>query len=286
MDITVPRLDDSIRLRDGRRLAFAEWGHSKGRPLLFLHGVPGSRRWLDDPANAARQVRLITVDRPGYGGSEVKAHASLESWAADVGELADALRIDTFPIASWSQGGPYALACAAWLGDRVSRVGLISNSHVPLDQVPEAYDALAPEEKDEVVKARQAPERLMTQWLQDGRHEFFLNPDNVLHALARSDAWLAEDDVRRSMLASHIREAFRTGPEGMLWEEVAVLLPWGFNLSQIGRDVTLWRGNLETNPAPGMVAERIPRSRLLSWEGEGHVAFLRHWDDVVRELLP
>ncbi len=78
-----PRVDDAIRLRDGGRLAFAERGDPVYLPLLSFHGVPGSRLWMEHPATAALGVRLITIDRPGYGRCDVKPRASLESWLAD-----------------------------------------------------------------------------------------------------------------------------------------------------------------------------------------------------------
>ncbi len=112
--------------------------------MLFFHGMPGSRVWIDDPAGASRRVRLITVDRPGYGRSGTKPLASLQSWTQDAAELADALSLDTFGVTSWSMRGPFALACTAAFPERVPRVVLISISHLPPDQVPDAYDALSP----------------------------------------------------------------------------------------------------------------------------------------------
>jgi pimeloyl-ACP methyl ester carboxylesterase len=35
--------DRVLRLGDGRALGYRIWGDPAGRPLLFLHGTPGSR---------------------------------------------------------------------------------------------------------------------------------------------------------------------------------------------------------------------------------------------------
>lgn len=65
-----PTRDESIRLPDGRALAYAEWGDPDGRPVFFLHGMPGSRLLMPDPNAAAEEhVRVITADRPGMGRS-------------------------------------------------------------------------------------------------------------------------------------------------------------------------------------------------------------------------
>ena len=72
---STPLREGSCRLRDGRSLAFAEWGAADGDPLLAFHGAPGSRLWCPDdfqPGKTTTEagVRLITVDRPGYGRSD------------------------------------------------------------------------------------------------------------------------------------------------------------------------------------------------------------------------
>ncbi len=67
----------------------------------------------------------------------------------------------------------------------------------------------------------------------------------------------------------------------MLWEEVIVLRPWGFDLRDVTSEVFLWRGERESSGRSEFVAERIPRSQLTVWPAEGHCAFLRHWDEVL-----
>ncbi len=63
---------ERIQLRDGRSLAFAEWGDPAGQPLFLFHGAYGSRfeRPPDDELTAFGGVRLLTVDRPGHGASD------------------------------------------------------------------------------------------------------------------------------------------------------------------------------------------------------------------------
>lgn len=48
----------------------------------------------------------------------------MADWPTDVAALADALGIDRFVVAGHSAGGPYAVACAALLLERVSGVVL------------------------------------------------------------------------------------------------------------------------------------------------------------------
>ena len=118
-----------IRLRDGRALAYAEWGPADGQPVLHCHGVPDGRfSWGAGSVCEDRGVRLIALDRPGVGGSDPKPERSVADWPADVDELAEQLHLDRFAVSGWSAGGAYALACAHQLQPRVDAVALISGA--------------------------------------------------------------------------------------------------------------------------------------------------------------
>lgn len=69
----------NIRLKDGRLLAYAEYGDPHGVPLFFFHGWPVTRlsgRILDKPAKKLG-IRVIAPDRPGIGLSDYKHHRTL-----------------------------------------------------------------------------------------------------------------------------------------------------------------------------------------------------------------
>ena len=120
-----PRADATITLADGRTLAYCEWGNPTGSPVMLVHGGPGSRLLCpDEDATAVAGVRLLTVDRPGYGGSGPRPDPTLLGWADDVQALADRLGLDRFAMVGWSAGGGYALACAVRMPGRISAVGL------------------------------------------------------------------------------------------------------------------------------------------------------------------
>ena len=110
-----------MRLGDGRRLSFAQYGDPRGRPLFYFHGMPGSRcegAILDGPGREGG-VRVVAPDRPGMGESDFKRGRTLLEWAADVAELAGHLGLRRFGVAGTSGGGPYALAVAYVLGEQL-----------------------------------------------------------------------------------------------------------------------------------------------------------------------
>ena len=126
--------EGNIRLLDGRRLAYAEYGDPQGKPVFFFHGTPGSRLFHHPDASVAASAgaRIIAVDRPGFGRSDFKPGRTLLDWPNDVVQLADALDIQRFAVMGYSGGGPYAAVCASSIPERLTAAGLVS-SIAPLD---------------------------------------------------------------------------------------------------------------------------------------------------------
>jgi hypothetical protein len=131
-----------FRLHDGRSLGYAEYGSQQGYPVLHFHGAGSSRLEYpggddDSPTTA---VRLLVVDRPGHGLSSFQRQRRVLDWALDVNQLADHLGLDQFAVTGWSAGGPYALACAYALPERV-KVGALLSGSAPKDY-PGAFQGL------------------------------------------------------------------------------------------------------------------------------------------------
>ncbi len=128
-------IDSTVRTPDDRNLRVQEGGDSRGRPVLVHGGTPNSRNLYRPHLEVALEqgIRLISYDRPGYGGSTPHSGRSIADCAADVRTIADALDIDRFAIWGISGGGPHALACAARLPDRLVAVASLAS--------PAPYDA-------------------------------------------------------------------------------------------------------------------------------------------------
>src|SRR5258708_7816370 len=111
-------------MRDGRSVGFAEFGAENGAAVLWCHGGPGSR--LEpvhlDASAAAAGVRIVGVDRPGYGLSTPLPGRTVSGWASDALAVADHLGMSEFVTVGVSTGGAYALAVAALAPGRVRGV--------------------------------------------------------------------------------------------------------------------------------------------------------------------
>ncbi|RHZ52341.1 hypothetical protein CDV55_103428 [Aspergillus turcosus] len=108
---------DTLPLPDGRKLGYAQYGSLTGRPIFYLHGLPGSRLEAAgfDELGQELGARVIGVDRPGIGWSSPHPGRRLLDHPKDIDHLAKHLELDEYSVLGISAGGPYALACAAAL---------------------------------------------------------------------------------------------------------------------------------------------------------------------------
>jgi pimeloyl-ACP methyl ester carboxylesterase len=288
----VERRDSVVDLDDGRTLEVTEGGDFDGFPVVVHHGTPASRAllsgWVDDAT--ARGIRLVSYNRPGYGGSTPQPGRTVGDAAADVAALTEALGIERF--ASWglSGGGPHVLACAALLPERVAAAASIASA-APYDA--DGLDFLAGMGEDNVTEftaARDDP-RALESLLQEWRVQLLGGDAEAIIASMRTilspvDAAVMSTEVGELMVA-WTSEGLAQGIEGWRDDDLAFTRPWGFRVEDITVPVALWQGaqDLMVPFAHGQwLAEHIPdvEPHLLSQEGHltllvGHVAQVHGW---------
>src|SRR5258708_14122947 len=132
--IARPKLEGNIAVGDDRQIGFAEFGDPQGRAVFWVHGTAGARRQIPMEARVyaeKRQIRLIGIDRPGIGSSSPHQYDTVFAFADDLRTIADTLGIDQMEVVGLSGGGPYTLACAAAMPDRVVAAGVIGGVAPP-----------------------------------------------------------------------------------------------------------------------------------------------------------
>ena len=282
----------SLRLPDGRRLGYAEYGARDGRPLLFFHGTPGACSMAGFAQEIAQQqgVRIIAPERPGFGRSDFQQRRRIGEWADDVAVLADALGLDRFAVAGVSGGGPYVAACASKLPDRVRVAGIVSGMG-PLDE-SRVKAAVGAGHRATFGLIRLAP------WL--GRTVMALAAlavrrfpqhalDPVATLLPASDrAILARPEVRAA-LADDLIEGLRAGGRGTAHELVLFSRPWDFAPEEIRVPMHLWHGEADVQVPVAIarrLAARIPTCRARFVSGAGHFWLFDHCAEVLATLCP
>jgi pimeloyl-ACP methyl ester carboxylesterase len=128
-------VDSVLVLRDGRELAWREYGRPDGDPVLRVQGTPGSRvsGWIFEPLWRELGLRVLMTDRPGYGGSTRLPGRGIAVITDDFVELLDHLGMERVPVMGGSGGGPHVLALCALHPDRVAAAGVVVGA-APLDE--------------------------------------------------------------------------------------------------------------------------------------------------------
>jgi pimeloyl-ACP methyl ester carboxylesterase len=265
-----------------RKVAWDSWGSPTGVPVFLLHGTPGSHSGPRPRSSVLYRlgIRLVSYDRPGYGGSDPSPGRTVADAAADVEAIADDLKLDKFGVLGRSGGGPHALACAALLGDRVLRVaclvGLAPSDAEDLDwyagmaesnvsefkkveEEPGGSHRGARELKNGEVARRQlhngngadpglqngSAEDIRT-YLAEQAQRIREDPEALLIALtddlAGEDKRVVKDLAMRRLLTDTYQEAVRKGGDGWIDDVVALRRPWRFDLASIKVPVLLWHG--------------------------------------------
>ena len=284
-----------VTLRSRRRLGVAEFGDPDGVPVLAFHGAPASRLMFDVADATARRcgLRLIAFDRPGYGLSPLDYGASLQSRTEMFAELPDALGLDRFALLGISGGGPYAVALAARLGQRVTALGLVS----PLGPVADVADRSLPNRVP-----MSAAHRAF--FLDLPRHPWVLRANAQVavrsfraapkffasmftHLTADTDrSILARPEVMDSMIAMTL-EATRYGVAGGVADLEIYGEPWHVDYDAITASARVWQGTADTIVPPAAaykLAKLVPKCTLTRIKGAGHFWIYDAIPDVLSEL--
>lgn len=281
-----PTAETTITTDDGRRIAVALTGPADGRPVLFAHIAPGSRRFDPDPeATTEAGIRLITMDRPGYGESDPLGHGlapSIPLFADDCAVVLDHLGVAEADMAGWSAGGRIGLALAARRPDLVRSVALIGTP-APDEEVP----WIGPDEQAMIAALSADPDSAL-ETLEQMLTPMTVDPAAGLGMLGGGPADEAAlgDDRLRGSLEAMLTEAFAQGPAGLAADLVSyTLAPWGFDPRAVGAPVHCWYGEADpvVSPAHGRWwADQAADGGLTVVPEAGHLLVRPVWAEVLR----
>ena len=278
----------------GRTLETAVAGAHHLPVVVLHHGTPQSFLPMTSVVRAAQRVgvRLVTFSRAGYRSSARMPGRIVADVTADVTAVLDHLGVEQAFSAGVSGGGPHALACAALLPDRVRAAASVCG--VAPHDVP-GLDFLAGMGADNVAEFGAAVAG-------EGPLRAFLEAE--LPALADLDAitLVAAWDtllpaVDRACLTGEVgaelaaatRDALDGPVDGWLDDDLAFVLPWGFDLTSIAVPVSVWQGGQDRMVpfAHGRaLSEAIPGARTHLLPDEGHLSIVvGSFEGVLRELI-
>lgn len=256
-------------LPDGRRLAWSDWGDPAGRVVLMCPGA-GMAGALPFGAEDATRLglRLVSVDRPGLGGSDPDAGRDFATWTRDIRALLDRIADKPALALGFSQGAPFALALAA--------AGVVAAVSVVSGQDELAHPAILPRLPEPVAgmvrRAAAAPATLEAEIAATATPDWLWSMIEMMSGDADRAVYAAEDfaPLYRAALAA----GFRQGAAGYARDTVLAMAPWPFRVETLACPAQLWFGRLDTSPVHSpdggeTLAARIPGATLTQVEGEG-----------------
>ena len=289
--MSTDRINQTLILKDGRCLGFAEFGAPTGRPVFHFHGSGSSR--LERPSSASMLIqmgiRFITVDRPGHGLSDFQPNRRLIDWPQDIGQLADHLGIREFYVDGHSAGGPHALACAHQLPERIIAGAAIS-SVAPMSR-PKAYEGMPLLNQILARSSRRCPwltkliRRIMRGMVMGDVEKA---TRRLMSSIPDTDKAVLYAPRNAEILVSSIREGFRHDSRGVAQDDILVNQEWGFDLESVKPRIDIWHGETDVNVpihAGKYLRKVLPNTRTTFLPGEGHFFLLRRWEEVLSALV-
>jgi pimeloyl-ACP methyl ester carboxylesterase len=284
--------EEQLNLADGRTLEVATMGDPSGTTIFFHHGTPGTSRTVKSLAALSDfgQFFVVTTSRPGYGQSSRREGRSIASVIGDVDAALDHVGRDEYVALGWSGGGPHALASAAL--DPRCRSAVTLASVAPADVDFDWTEGMGPENVEEFALAQEggpAYEELMAA---TGDFLGLATTDNIVEMigglLSEPDRSALADDDERELFVDSVRYAFVNGWRGYFDDNVAMMSPWGFDVTDIGVPVHLFYGDEDLMvPAPHgrWLAAHVPHATVTHHPDEGHLSiFMNHLDEVAGAL--
>ena len=291
--IARPKLEGNIAVGDDRQIGFAEFGDPQGRAIFWLHGTPGARRQIPMDARVyaeQRQIRLIGIDRPGIGSSTPYQYDTVFAFAEDLRTIADTLGVDKFEVIGLSGGGPYALACAAAMPDRVVAAGVLGGV-APVrgaDAIGGGVSTLVTVAA-QVIEVAGAPIRLAASGLIR-----LIRPvaEPALYAYARispeADRRLLVRPEFKAMFLDDLLNGSRKQLAAPFADIVVFARDWGFRLDEVKVPVRWWHGDRD-HIVPfehgQHVVSRLPDAELSHVPGESHLAGLGRAEEIMDTMI-
>jgi pimeloyl-ACP methyl ester carboxylesterase len=278
---------------DGRVLKVLEDGDRVGRPVLVHNGMPNSRLLFAADVRSARRlgIRLISYDRPGYGGSTRRPGRSVADCAEDVRAIARALDIDRLGVWGISGGGPHAIAGAAVLPDLVMSVAVLA-SVAPWGAEGLDYFAGTGEWNVEQVSLMLEDPAAARAKCEDNRVQMLTQTLPELMEFLKTLLAPVDAAALTGELGQYVIDATRSGmatsSDGWWDDGLAILEPWGFEFGSIRIPVLLLHGRHDRFVpfAHGeWLARTIPGVEARLTEDDGHLTLTTHHLDEVHSWL-
>jgi pimeloyl-ACP methyl ester carboxylesterase len=249
-----------------------ESGRASGRPIVFFHGFPGSHRqsaFLERFVDSFH-LRILSVDRPGYGYS-APLSKGLAGLVLLLEQELNRRGVEEFFLLGVSGGNPAALCSAGHFGERVLAVGSVCG----MAPFPELQDAFSCFQRRGFKVVRWAPEPFLRHAV--GRVLDSRNPQervrNLLRRVSDRDREVLQRPEVYAILMESIELATRQGSAGIVFDLKTLSRAWPLKWPDIRMPFYLWHGERDLILSPDMsryMHSRVPHAKLRMMPNGGH----------------
>ena len=293
LEIARPKLEGNVAVGQDRQISFAEFGDPQGRAVFWLHGTPGARRQIPTEARIYAEdhnIRLIGIDRPGIGSSTPHLYDAIFSFADDLRIIADTLGVDKMAVVGLSGGGPYALACAAAMPDRIVAAGVLGG--VAPTRGPDAIRGGAMDLGVRVaplLRLGGSPLRVGASLLVRAARPVASTGLDVYALLSpQADRHLLTRPEFKAMFLDDLLTGSRKQLAAPFNDVILFARDWGFRLAEVRVPVRWWHGDHDhiIPFAHGEhVISRLSDAELFHLPEESHLAGLGRGEEILSILM-
>jgi pimeloyl-ACP methyl ester carboxylesterase len=284
--------EELIELSDGRTLEVAAVGSPLGTTVFFHHGTPGATRSLRSWESLLEygDFYLVTASRPAYGRSSRHEGHDVASAVDDATAALAHFSRRRYVALGWSGGGPRSLASVALDPACLGAVAVASVA--PADADFDWTEGMGPENVEEFELARRGGPEYEAYMEAVGGAIASTTADNLYDQLGglfcEADRAVLSDDTERRTMVDSFAYSCAGGWRGYYDDNVAIMGPWGFDVTDVERPVHLFYGDadLMVPPTHGAWLEaHVPGAVTHRHKDEGHLSIYVEYIDELAEVL-
>ena len=268
----------------GRVIRYIDEGDASWAPFVFVGGNGTSVRVfaLTEFVRSLREsleIRIISVQRNGFGDTAFDPSLGYADYAAEVEELLAHLNVDTFGVVAISGGGPYANEVIARNAASLTTVHLAATFSHQFDGISGMMDLVC------AIPADLRPD-LATSYSQSPKTWFTFDESSATHRVPGLQAQAHDDAARTFFMGDQLGAPDALVHEfGLYCDEQLTEVP----LDALNAPVFLYAGTGDSSVAIGHseqwqahFGDKVSRTRL--YEDEGHDIQYRHWDQILLDM--
>ncbi|MDF2606759.1 MAG: peptidase [Bacillales bacterium] len=233
---------------NGKKISYIDYGVNDGIPVLLMHSAPGSHKWLLEKDFIAKKLglRLIAIDRPGYGDSEYIKLNSFKELNPIVVKLLIELNISKVNLLGCSTGCAYSLAFAEEYSIKVKNVTLVS-SVIPLNNKSLSSE-MSKINKFPFYLVHKSPH--LASKLLEATHKLIKNKPFIYKKLL-SNIQLLMSPIDKGKIRTkfaeesnflHAAYGLQLGPNQLINELKLISTNWNIDFSKINAPITFFHG--------------------------------------------